>query len=89
LKPENILVNNGIEGRFIKIADFGLSIIHEKPDQSHTQCLGTIKYMAPEVLTTRKYDTKADIYSLGVIIHELLDLKPETYVLILKTFINL
>jgi serine/threonine protein kinase len=71
LKPPNILITEGINGRFIKIADLGLSKIHEKNDQSHTQFLGTLNYMAPEVVKSKKYNTKADIYSLGVIIKEL------------------
>ncbi len=67
LKPENILITDGSNGRFVKIADFGLSTMHNL-DQSHTGEVGTIKYMAPEVSEgRRKYNTKADIYSLGVI----------------------
>jgi serine/threonine protein kinase len=77
LKPANILVSDGINGRFIKLADFGLSVIHEFIDQSHTQASGTIKYMAPEVIKSRKYDTKADIYSLGIIVEELFLLNRE------------
>jgi serine/threonine protein kinase len=86
LKPPNILITDGINGRFIKITDFGLEGIHEIPDQSHTQCLGTFKYIAPEVLRTRKYDTKADIYSLGVTIHELFHLFTQMYALLLTIF---
>jgi tRNA A-37 threonylcarbamoyl transferase component Bud32 len=71
LKPANILITNGINGRFIKLADFGLSVIHEFNDQSHTQDSGTVKYMAPEVGISRKYDMKADIFSLGKIVEEL------------------
>jgi hypothetical protein len=71
LKPANILITDGINGRFVKLADFGLSVIHEFDDESHTQLLGTLKYMAPEVITSRKYDTKADIYSIGRIVEEL------------------
>jgi tRNA A-37 threonylcarbamoyl transferase component Bud32 len=71
LKPANILITDGINGRFVKLADFGLSVYHEFIDQSHTQCSGTLKYMAPEVFTSRKYDTKADIYSIGKIVEEL------------------
>ncbi len=74
LKPANILITDGINGRFIKLGDFGLSVNHEFNDQSHTQGSGTIKYMASEVMRTRKYDRKADIYSLGVIIEEMLRL---------------
>jgi serine/threonine protein kinase len=74
LKPANILITDGINGRFVKLGDFGLSVIHEFNDQSHTLGSGTMKYMAPEVIKSSKYDTKADIYSLGVIIEEMLHL---------------
>jgi serine/threonine protein kinase len=73
LKPQNILVSNGANGRYIKIADFGAAISHLE-GQSHTQLRGTLKFMAPEVLNGRKYDTKADIYSIGVIIQEMFDI---------------
>jgi serine/threonine protein kinase len=33
--------------------------------------------MAPEVVNNRKYDTKADVYSLGVILGELFDIKTD------------
>jgi serine/threonine protein kinase len=69
------LVSDGVNGRFVKLADFGLSVNHEFKDQSHTQFLGTLQYMAPEVMRTRKYDTKADIYSLGIIVEKLFDTK--------------
>jgi hypothetical protein len=75
LKPANILITDGINGRFVKLADFGLSVIHEFIDQSHTKCSGTFDYMAPEVIASRKYDTKADIYSIGRIVEELFFLK--------------
>jgi serine/threonine protein kinase len=79
LKPANILVSDGINGRFIKLGDFGLSVIHEFIDQSHTQASGTIKYMAPEVMRSRKYDTKADICSLGIIVEELFIFDSKSY----------
>jgi serine/threonine protein kinase len=78
LKPENILITDGINGRFVKLADFGLSVNHEFNDQSHTQLLGTLKYMAPEVMVSRKYNMKADIYSMGVIIEELFNFNQKT-----------
>jgi serine/threonine protein kinase len=71
LKPANILLTKGTNGRFIKIADFGLATLHEFDEQSHTSASGTPKYMAREVLDGSKYDTKADIFSLGVIVQEL------------------
>ncbi len=64
LKPENVLITNGTNGRFLKLCDFGLSIIHEK--SSHTQQAGTLLYMAPEVRNSRRYNLMADIYSLGI-----------------------
>lgn len=76
IKPENILLDK--RGR-IKIADFGLAKL-VKGDSSEDdnltgthQVMGTVKYMAPEQMTTTKtVDHRADIYSLGVIFYELL-----------------
>jgi serine/threonine protein kinase len=73
LKPKNILVTNGSNGRYIKIADFGIATSHSG-EQSHSQLVGTKKYMAPEVWNGRKYDTKADIYSIGVITQEMFNI---------------
>ncbi len=75
LKPANIFLSDALNDRFLKIGDFGNSILHEFDNQSHTHRSGTFKYMAPEVLKGRKYDTKADIYSLGIIAQELYDFK--------------
>jgi alpha-tubulin suppressor-like RCC1 family protein len=77
LKPANILITDGINGRFIILGDFGLSVIHEFNDQSHTRGSGTDKYMAPEVITSREYDLKADIFSLGKIVENLFFLKDD------------
>jgi serine/threonine protein kinase len=46
---------------------------HEFVDQSHTQCRGTAVHKAPELMRSRNYDKKADIYSLGVIAEKLFD----------------
>jgi serine/threonine protein kinase len=71
LKPANILITDGMNGRLVKLGDFGLSVIHESIDQSHTKGTGTFDYMAPEIMRTKKYDMKSDIYSLGIIVEEL------------------
>ncbi len=73
LKPTNILITEGKNGRFVKLADFGLSVTHEKDEQTHTSGLGTIRYAAPEVLNGRNYDIKADIFSLNVVSQDLFD----------------
>jgi serine/threonine protein kinase len=74
LKPTNILISFGTNGRFVKIADFGLSTLHENEDQSHSTGLGTARFMAPEV-HTKKYDTRCDIFSLGHIIYDVFKFK--------------
>jgi serine/threonine protein kinase len=70
LKPDNILITNGINGRFVKIADFGYAKVLDKT-KLHTKDRGTLKYMAPEVGSSQKYNFKADIYSLGFIVQDL------------------
>ncbi|MEM6691856.1 MAG: serine/threonine-protein kinase, partial [Planctomycetota bacterium] len=78
IKPENILVDR--DGQ-LKIADFGLAKLlnqngHDATELELTgtqQVMGTVKYMAPEQMTTSKsVDHRADIYSLGVVFYELL-----------------
>jgi alpha-tubulin suppressor-like RCC1 family protein len=80
LNPYNIMIEmNGENKRFIKICDFGLIAIHKFAQQSHTQDRGHISYAAPEVHIGRKYDTKADIYSLGIILINLFNIDIDWY----------
>jgi len=74
LKPPNILINKELDGRFVKIADYDLLTIHEFAEQTHSNNVGTLNYIAPEVSRSKIYDTKADVYSLGAIMDYLLDL---------------
>jgi serine/threonine protein kinase len=62
-------------GRFVKLADFGLATVHKDEGESHTKEMGTMKYVAPEVMISSKYDTRADIYSLGLIVRELFEIE--------------
>ncbi len=75
IKPENVMISQ--EG-FIKIADFGLAKMTDSTPGNFTltqsrQVMGTLNYMAPEqVERPTDVDHRADIYSLGVVIYELL-----------------
>ncbi|CAG2176611.1 unnamed protein product, partial [Oppiella nova] len=49
LKPENILVAKTVmNGRYLKVADFGLATLHSIASGSHTRGVGTLQYIAPE-----------------------------------------
>jgi len=65
LKLENILLCSKDDNFKIKLADFGLSTTIDNINLFR-HC-GTPGYVAPEVLLDKDYDTKADIFSTGVI----------------------
>ncbi|XP_022780460.1 calcium/calmodulin-dependent protein kinase type IV-like [Stylophora pistillata] len=67
LKPENLLYANKKEDSALKIADFGLSkMLYGEQCNTATVC-GTPGYCAPEVLKGNPYDTKVDMWAVGVI----------------------
>jgi len=73
LKPENILLNEKNE---IKIADFGISkILHNDDDSTMTTNQGTKNYMSPEIINSKEYNFKTDVWSAGCVIFELIFLK--------------
>ena len=57
---------------FVKIADLGFSKIQQDPYELSTTYCGTPINMAPEVLNRAMYNYKADVWSLGTILFELL-----------------
>ncbi|MCD7785499.1 MAG: serine/threonine-protein kinase [Oscillospiraceae bacterium] len=69
IKPENIFVDG--YGNF-KLGDFGISLILKNRIGDLPQ-KDSMSYMAPEVMRGKKYDTRADIYSLGVLLYRLLN----------------
>ncbi|CAI5476485.1 unnamed protein product [Closterium sp. Yama58-4] len=68
LKTDNLLLDQKL--RVVKIADFGVSRV-EPGDCSMKRRTGTFGYMAPEVLKEQPYDHKADVYSYGVVLWEI------------------
>ena len=78
LKPANIfLVEHGDETDFVKVLDFGLvkDVSEGKPAEELTQTglfMGSPKYMAPEQIRGDRVDARTDIYSLGIIMYEML-----------------
>ena len=68
LKPENILMKSRSESSEIKLVDFGLSITLGAAETSN-ELLGTLNYVAPEILMQVPYDRSVDIWALGILIH--------------------
>jgi len=71
LKPDNILVVNEKESR---LADFGVAVLpgEESSIAELQRGVGTMAYMAPEVLEGVRYDQRSDVYALAVTFYELL-----------------
>lgn len=74
LKPDNIFINNDK----IYIGDFGYSYILKNPTDKAYGIVGTVQYMAPELLTSYVNDTKSykygkevDIWAIGIIVYEM------------------
>src|SRR4051794_18989484 len=72
IKPENVLIAD--DGR-VKVADFGLAKAVSAETQ-HTATggvlIGTVSYLAPELVVSGRSDARADVYAAGVVLYELL-----------------
>jgi serine/threonine-protein kinase len=76
LKPGNLLRTTG---GVVKIADFGIARAAEETRVTQIgTVLGTLRYLAPEQAEGRDVGPEADVYSLGVVLDELLDQKPRS-----------
>lgn len=69
LKPENILIS--YDGK-IKVSDFGIAIVYDNQSSSNNKIVGTAKYISPETVQSLRIDFRSDIYSLGIMLFELL-----------------
>lgn len=70
IKPGNVLLTiENIEAAEIRLADFGFARYME--ENLTSSYLGTLVYMAPEILSNSKYDYKVDIWSLGILAYKI------------------
>ncbi|WP_240181840.1 Stk1 family PASTA domain-containing Ser/Thr kinase [Nocardioides sp. 616] len=74
IKPENVLIADEPGRNQVKVADFGLA----KAVSANTQhtatgvLIGTVSYLAPELVVQGRADERADVYAVGVMLYELL-----------------
>ncbi|MCC5875979.1 MAG: molecular chaperone DnaK [Candidatus Sumerlaeia bacterium] len=78
IKPANIMITH--EGE-VKVTDFGIAKIlkSDEATKSGTAVIGTPLYMAPEQITGEGVDARSDIYSLGIMMYELISGHPPFY----------
>ena len=71
IKPENVLISD--KGA-VKVADFGLARAVSASGNTATQGLlmGTVSYLAPELVTDGSADARSDVYSAGILLYEML-----------------
>ncbi len=67
IKPENILLG---ENDLLKLCDFGWA--KELTINKRSTFCGTMEYMAPEIMGNEKYDFSVDVWSLGILLYELI-----------------
>ncbi|XP_061961061.1 serine/threonine-protein kinase ATG1a [Populus nigra] len=75
LKPQNLLLSSNDLTPQLKIGDFGFARSLASSELADTLC-GSPLYMAPEIIQNKKYDAKADLWSVGAILFQLVTGKP-------------
>uniref|UniRef100_A0A5B6YZI5 Protein kinase domain-containing protein n=1 Tax=Davidia involucrata TaxID=16924 RepID=A0A5B6YZI5_DAVIN len=75
LKPQNLLLSTTEVTPLLKIGDFGFARYLTAQGLADTLC-GSPLYMAPEIIQNKKYDGKADLWSVGAILFQLVTGKP-------------
>jgi len=75
IKPDNITLNSTPSGLRVKVLDFGIAKLRDDTASHLTQTgsvMGTPHYMSPEQCLGEELDARADIYSMGIVIYEML-----------------
>ena len=74
IKPSNIMISKGGQ---VKIADFGIAAIPSSAVRTMTgMVMGSPQYMSPEQVTGKNVDYRTDIFSLGIVLYEMLTGSP-------------
>jgi serine/threonine-protein kinase len=77
VKPSNVMLASRVKnGDFVKVLDFGVARLEGTEVTTTGMVCGTPKYMSPEQLRGEKIDGRADLYSLGVVLYELVTGRP-------------
>jgi len=69
IKPQNIML---LRDGTLKVADFGIAALENEVYENNGQTIGSIHYIAPEQARGMSPDARSDIYSLGVVMYEML-----------------
>ncbi|MGH2414944.1 MAG: serine/threonine-protein kinase, partial [Microcystaceae cyanobacterium] len=73
IKPSNILViQDPTLGELVKILDFGIAKLVQSGESQTHSFMGTLAYCSPEQMEGKELDNRSDIYSLGVMMYEML-----------------
>ncbi|MCS6815085.1 MAG: serine/threonine protein kinase [Cyanobacteria bacterium] len=73
IKPRNILViQDASIGEMAKVLDFGIARIMQSGGNETTSFMGTLAYASPEQMEGKELDIRSDIYSMGVMMYEML-----------------
>ncbi len=75
VKPDNIILNSSGAGLRVKVLDFGIAKLRDDTASHLTQTgsvMGTPHYMSPEQCLGEELDSRADIYSMGIVLYEIL-----------------
>lgn len=75
IKPDNIILHSSAAGLRVKVLDFGIAKLRDETAGHLTQTgsvMGTPHYMSPEQCLGEELDPRADIYSVGIVLYEML-----------------